>query len=86
MVDDQNEDLRDVLAEEQSRGTRRKKFDAEERRKGHLLRQGVLKAYHDRDEVALKVALLAAGLTEDSPRFAELLKNFRAAISRFPPK
>jgi hypothetical protein len=50
------------------------------------LRRGVLKAYQDRDEVALKVALLAAGLTEDSPRFAELLKNFRAAISRFPAK
>jgi len=86
MVDEQNDDLRDVLAEEQSRGTRRKRFDAEERRKLYLLRQGVLKAYRDRDEVALKVALLAAGLTEDSPRFAELLKNFRAAISRLPPK
>jgi hypothetical protein len=50
------------------------------------LRQNVLNAYRDRDEDALKVALLAAGLTEDSPRFAGLLKNFRAAISRFPPK
>lgn len=86
MVDEQNDDLRDVQAEERSRGARRRKLDTEERRKAARLHQDVLKAYRERDEVALKDALLAAGLSEDSPRFAELLKNFRAAISRFPPK
>jgi|HubBroStandDraft_1064217.scaffolds.fasta_scaffold160637_2 hypothetical protein len=77
MLDEQNGDLRDVLAEEQSRGTRRKKFDAEERRKLYQLRRGVLKAYQDRDEVALKVALLGA-------RFNRGLAPLRRAFEELP--
>jgi hypothetical protein len=86
MADQQNDDLRDVQAEERSRGTRRKKFDADAKRKSLLLRQNILKAYRDRDEVALKVALLSAGWSEESAEFVEALRKFRDAISRLPPK
>jgi hypothetical protein len=86
MADEQNDDLRDVQAEEENRGTRRRKFDAEERRKSRVMRQGVMKAYRDRDEVALKIALLSAGWSEESPEFAEALRKFRDAISRLPTK
>jgi hypothetical protein len=56
------------------------------RRKTQIMRQGVLKAYRDRDEVALKIALLSAGWSEESPEFAEALQVFRDAISRLPAK
>lgn len=86
MADEQNDDFRDVQAEERSRGTRRRKLDTEERRKAARLRQDILKAYRERDEIALKIALLAAGWSEESPEFAEALRKFRDAISRLPPK
>lgn len=86
MAGEQNDDLRDVQAEEQSRGTRRRKLDTEERRRTAVLRQNVLRACRDRDEVALKIALLGAGWREDSPEFAEALRTFRDVISRLPPK
>lgn len=86
MAADPSDDLRDVWAEEQSRGARRKKLDTEGRRRAARLRQGILTAYRAHDEVALKVALLAAGWVEDSPEFVEALRKFRDAISRLPPK
>lgn len=86
MATEPTDDLRDVWAEEQSRGARRKKLDTDERRRSAALRKNVLRACQDRDEVALKVALLGAGWSEDSPEFAEALRTFRDAVSRLPPK
>jgi hypothetical protein len=86
MVDEQDDDLRDVQAEERSRGVRRKKLDTSERREAARLRQDVLKACRDRDEMALKIALLGAGWNEESPEFAEALRKFHDVISRLPPK
>jgi len=86
MSDEPNDDLHDVQAEERSRGTRRKKLDTEEKRKAARLRQDVLKACRDRDETALKIALLGAGWSEESPEFAAALRKFRDVISRLRPK
>jgi hypothetical protein len=86
MTDEQNVDLRDVQAEERSRGVRRRKLDTSERREAARLRQNTLKACRDRDETALKIALLGAGWSEESPEFAEALRKFRDVISRLPPK
>ena len=86
MADEQNDDLRDVQAEEKNRGIRRKRLDTEERRKAAALRQDVLKACRDRDETALRIALLGAGWSEESPEFAVALRKFREVISRLPPK
>jgi hypothetical protein len=85
MVDEQSDDIRDVRAEEH-RGVRRRKLDTDKKRETVRLRQDVLKAYRDRDEVALKIALLAGGWSEESAEFAEALRIFRVAISRLPPK
>jgi hypothetical protein len=82
--DHKNDDLRDVLAEEQSRGSRRRKVDTKEKRRAARLRQDILQAYRNRDETGFKIALLAGGWSEDSPEFAAALKKFRDAVSRGP--
>ena len=70
--DQQNEDLRDVQAEERSRGSRRKKLDTEERNRAGRLRQDILRAYRDADVVGFKIALLAAGWTRIQPSLRPL--------------
>jgi hypothetical protein len=79
-----NEDLKDVRAEELSRGSRRRKLDTNEKRRAARLRQDVLQAYRSGDETGFKIALLAGGWSEDSPEFAAALKKFRDAVSRRP--
>jgi len=79
-----DDDLQDVLAEERSRGSRRKKLDTEEKNRAARLRADILGAYRNNDEVGFKIALLAAGWSEDSPEFAGALRKFRDAVSRRP--
>jgi len=89
VVDDsirQDDNLRDVQAEERSRGTRRKKLDTEEKRRATRLRQDILQAYRNGDEMGFKIALLAAGWQEDSTEFGAALKKFRDAVSRRPTR
>jgi len=82
--DHKNDDLQDVRAEEQSRGSRRRKLDTKEKHRAIRLRQDVLQAYRSADETGFKIALLAGGWSEDSPEFAAALKKFRDAVSRRP--
>jgi|HubBroStandDraft_6_1064221.scaffolds.fasta_scaffold48787_4 hypothetical protein len=82
--DFKNNDLRDVRAEEQSRGSRRRKLDTNEKRRAARLRQDILQAYRNWDETGFKIALLAGGWSADSPEFAAALKKFRDAVSRRP--
>lgn len=88
MFDDaqKNDDLEDLVAEERSRGSRRRRLDTEERRRAARLRQDILRAYRGKDEVGFKIALLAAGWSEDSPEFAAALKKFRDAVSHPHPE
>jgi len=82
----QDDDLRDVQAEERSRGTRRKKLDTEEKHRAARLRQDILQAYRNGDEMGFTVALLAAGWSENSRDFVEALQKFRDAVSRRPTR
>jgi hypothetical protein len=82
----QNDDLRDGQAEERSRGTRRKKLDTQEKQRAARLRQDILKAYRNGDEIGFKIALPAAGWSESSAEFVEALKKFRDAVSRRPSR
>jgi len=82
----QDNDLRDVQAEERSRGTRRRKLDTQERNRAARLRQDILRAYQEGDEVGFKIALLAAGWQEDSTEFGAALRKFRDAVSRRPTR
>jgi len=79
-----DDDLQDVLAEERSRGSHRKKLDTEEKNRAARLRADILRAYGNNDEVGFKIALLAAGWSEHSPEFADALRKFRDAVSRRP--
>ncbi|MGB2624259.1 MAG: hypothetical protein WA857_10825 [Candidatus Acidiferrum sp.] len=84
MIDDplrQEDDLRDVQAEERSRGSRRRKLDTQEKNRAARLRQDILRAYREGDEIGFKIALLASGWQEDSPEFVGALKKFRDAVS-----
>jgi hypothetical protein len=74
------QDLRDVLAEETSRGSRRKKVDREERRKQARLRMDIIQACKEKDEKRFRLVLIESGWNEDSPAFAEALRKFREAI------
>jgi hypothetical protein len=88
MTDDgkQADDLRDVQAEERSRGSRRKRLDTQEKNRAARLRQDILRAYRGGDEMGFKIALLAAGWVEDSPEFEAALQKFRDAVSRRPTR
>jgi hypothetical protein len=80
-----DQDLREVLAEE-SRGSRRRRIDTQERKKRERLRLDILEAYRRSDEQAFRHALLEAGWDEASSVFSNALAKFRDAIRRHPPK
>lgn len=88
MCSDQGEDrdLRDVIAEERSRGSKRKPIDSEERRRAKQLREDILQAYRTGDEMGFRIALLAAGWLESSPEFGAALKKFREAVRKRPTR
>lgn len=88
MCSDQGEDrdLRDVNAEERSRGSKRKPIDSEERRRAKQLREDILQGYRTGDEMGFRIALLAAGWPESSPEFGAALRKFREAVRKRPTR
>ena len=84
--DPKEQDLKDVLAEETNRGTRRRRLDTQEKKKRQRLRFDILDAYKQSDEQAFRRALLEAGWDEASSAFADALVKFRDAIRRRPSK
>jgi hypothetical protein len=85
-AEDPDQDLSEVLAEERSRGSRRKRIDTQERKKRQRLRFDILEAYRRSDEQAFRRALLEVGWDEASSVFSNALAKFRDAIRRHPPK
>jgi hypothetical protein len=79
---DKDKDLEDVMAEEQSRGSRRRPIDTETRRKMQRLREELQRALRVGDEGAFLKALRDAGLREESPEFARALQLFRTVSRR----
>ncbi len=76
----EEEDIRDVMKEERSRG--RRPIDAAEVRKNQRLREDVRKVILSGDERALIKILHEAGLQEDSREFQNALNVFREVIGR----
>jgi hypothetical protein len=76
-VADENE-IRNVIAEEQSRGSRRRKLDAEERRKRAQTRRDLAAVLASGDEAALMKILRASGLKDGTPEFEKAVQAFRA--------
>ena len=84
--DEKDRDLQDVLSAERSRGSKRRPVDPDERRRAKRLREDILRAYREGDEMGVRIALLAAGWAESSPEFEAALKKFREAARNRPPK
>ena len=68
--DQQDQDIRDVFAEERSRGSKRGPLAADQRRKQRQLRQEALKALREKDERWFTALLRRAGIRDESPAFA----------------
>jgi PHP family Zn ribbon phosphoesterase len=76
----EEKDLRDLLAEERSRGTSRPRR-AKQIEVDRLIREGVAKAIRQRDVRPLLDALRKAGWRDDSPEFVRAVKEFEKVLS-----
>lgn len=77
----QDEGLRDLFAEEQSRGTKRPRR-AKQLEVDRLIREGVAKAIRQRDVRPLLDALWKAGWKDDSPEFVRAVKAFEKILGQ----
>jgi hypothetical protein len=76
----EDEDIRDVMKEERSRG--RRPIDIEQRKKAQRLLEDIRRAISVGDERALVKILHEAGHEEDSLEFQTALKIFYEAAGR----
>jgi hypothetical protein len=81
-ADSDDQDLRDVMAEEKSRGTRRRVLDTAEKRKKQRLKGDVLRALKIGDLHAYVRMLHEAGMKDGSPEYANALKVFHSFHGR----
>ncbi len=77
----EKEELRDLMAEERSRGTKRPRR-ARHIEADRLIVAGVAKAIGQRDVRPLLDALRKAGWKDDSPEFLRAVKSFEEALSQ----
>ena len=73
-----DEDIKDVMAEEKSRGTKRRPVDSTERRERRLLEADLLRALSEGDFHAYVQQLEKAGLRDGTPEYANALKIFHS--------
>ncbi len=74
--------ISDVMAEERSRGRRRRPLDLEEKRRATRLRADLVRALRIKDEREFLRLLRESGWKDESPEFANALKCFRAALGK----
>jgi len=77
-----DEDIKDVMAEEKSRGTKRRPVDPAERRKKQLLQADLLRALSEGDLHAYVQQLEKGGLRDGTPEYANALKIFQSWPAR----
>jgi hypothetical protein len=70
-------DIADVIAEERSRGSRRKRLDRAEIEKQRKTRADLARVLRTGDERGFLDIMRALGLKDGSPEFARALKAFR---------
>jgi hypothetical protein len=73
-----DDEIKDVMAEERSRGVTRKKIDVAERRKRDQVKRNLADVLASGDEIALMKILRATGLKDGTPQFENAVKAFRA--------
>ncbi len=77
-----DQDLADVMAEEKSRGTRRRPVDTEERKRTEKRRRQIAKALREGDERRFLMALRESGMKDESPDFVKAVGLFREALRK----
>ena len=78
----EDKDLRDVMREETSRGTKRRPVDTWEEKKKRRLEKEALRAIQSGDLHAFVRMLHEAGVKDGTPAFANALKIFHASAPR----
>jgi hypothetical protein len=76
------QDLRDIMAEEKSRGMRRRRADPAARKKQLQLERDAIRAIKTGDLHAYVRMLLEAGIQDGTPEFANALKVFHSFRGR----
>ena len=74
---EEDQKIREVIAEETSRGASRKKIDTAEREKQRKTKVDLAKVLASGDERAFLEIMRALGVRDGSPEFARALKAFR---------
>jgi hypothetical protein len=80
--DPEDQDLRDVMEEEKSRGTKRRPVDTLERKKKRQLEADALRAIQSGDLRAFVRMLHEAGIKDGTPEYANALKLFHSFAHR----
>ena len=75
-------DIRQVMEEEKRRGVRRKRLDADERRKAEKTKLDLARVLASGDERGFMKIMREIGLKDDSPEFLKALKAFREQAGR----
>ena len=78
----QEEDVREVRAEEERRGRSRRPVDTEAKKKARRLRNDLENVLRTGDERRFLMILREAGLKDGTPEFAKALKLFREESGR----
>jgi hypothetical protein len=81
-AESEDQDLQDVIAEEKSRGTRRRPVDTAEKKKQQRLRNDALRALKSGDLHAYVRMLHESGMKDGSPEYANALKVFHSFHGR----
>jgi hypothetical protein len=79
---DKDDEIQSLMAEEKSRGVRRKRVDTEERRKTQKTKADLARVLASADEREFMKLLREIGLKDESPEFLKALKAFRDHVSR----
>ena len=73
-----DDEIKDLMAEERSRGSRRKKLDPDERRKRKQTEKHLATVLASGDEIEFMKILRETGLKDESPEFQHAMKVFCA--------
>jgi hypothetical protein len=78
----EEDEIKSIMREEESRGVRRKRVDTEERKKIQKTKADLARALASGDERAFMKIMREIGLKDDSPEFLKALTVFRDHADR----
>jgi hypothetical protein len=81
-MNDRDDEIEAIMAEEKSRGAKRKRVDTGARKKAHETKAALARALASGDERKFMTILREVGLKDDSPEFVTALRLFRDLASR----